>query len=147
MCFLAATLAEIPSAVFVNLNLNDPSNFMFQYFSLYAMVICATRMYRNLVSYDMDVHKYSIGPVSEVVSTMRFEIGPRTATTTRTSTTLPSSCTDITHTYVDSEFKATVPEKRISDRDEEAQLRKIPSLITPSKSMSMRDSEVLTWIV
>ncbi|KAH9962909.1 hypothetical protein BC827DRAFT_179781 [Russula dissimulans] len=149
MCFLAATLAEIPSAVFVNLNLNDPSNFMFQYFSLYAMVICATRMYRNLISYNMDVHKYSIGPVPEVVSTMRFEMasGPRTATTTCTSTTpsLPSTCIDITHTYVD--FKATVPEKRISDRDEEAQLREIPSLTTPPESMSTRDSEGLVWIV
>jgi len=49
----AAMVAEVPSAVFINLNLNDAWNVMFQDFSFFVMVISATRMYRSLVLYDM----------------------------------------------------------------------------------------------
>ncbi|KAI0291559.1 hypothetical protein BC826DRAFT_475921 [Russula brevipes] len=40
----AAMVAEVPSAVFINLNLNDAWNVMFQDFSFFVMVISATRI-------------------------------------------------------------------------------------------------------
>ncbi|KAH9990371.1 hypothetical protein BJV77DRAFT_623046 [Russula vinacea] len=72
---VAATLAETPSAVFIELNLNDPMNMMFQTFSFYTMIICATRMYRDLIFYDMDVNKNPHGP--KVVSSLQFGAQPR----------------------------------------------------------------------
>jgi len=46
-----ATLAEVPPAVFLILNLNDPLNLMFQTPALIVMSIAATRMYRSLTDF------------------------------------------------------------------------------------------------
>jgi len=46
-----ATVAELPSAVFVGLNLNGPFNLMFQTPALIGMSIAATRMYRSLADF------------------------------------------------------------------------------------------------
>ncbi|KAF8269592.1 hypothetical protein EI94DRAFT_1799011 [Lactarius quietus] len=59
---LAATIGELPAAIFINLDLNDPFNLMFQNFAFYTMLICATRMYRALLNYHMDVETFSHGP-------------------------------------------------------------------------------------
>jgi len=48
---LLATLAEVPPAVFIILDLNGSFNLMFQLPSLIAMTIGATRMYRSLVDF------------------------------------------------------------------------------------------------
>jgi len=48
---LIATVAEVPPAVFVILNLNASLNLMFQLPSLIAMAIAATRIYRNLADF------------------------------------------------------------------------------------------------
>ncbi|KAH9990347.1 hypothetical protein BJV77DRAFT_621876 [Russula vinacea] len=77
---IVATIGEIPSAVFINLNLNEPWSTMFQQLAFYTMIICATRMYRALILYDMDVDVYSDGP--KVISPMRD--GSAGAATTRT---------------------------------------------------------------
>jgi len=46
-----ATVAEVPPAVFIILNLNDPLNLMFQTPALIGMSIAATRMYRSLTDF------------------------------------------------------------------------------------------------
>ncbi|KAN0141959.1 hypothetical protein V8E53_000421 [Lactarius tabidus] len=101
---LAATIGEVPAAVgdpsrearlvfvlpispspyqiFINLNLNDPLNMMFQNLALYTMQICATRMYRDLVNYNMAVEKYSnvpefIGGIQRGLTTASTTITPR----------------------------------------------------------------------
>ncbi|KAH8987622.1 hypothetical protein EDB92DRAFT_1948450 [Lactarius akahatsu] len=48
---LVVTLAKIPPAVFVVLNLNDPMNMVFQVVGLSIMSIGASRTYRGLVDY------------------------------------------------------------------------------------------------
>jgi len=48
---LLATAAEVPPAVLISLNLNDPLNFMFLLPSLLIMTIAATRMYRSLTDF------------------------------------------------------------------------------------------------
>ncbi|KAN0141799.1 hypothetical protein V8E53_000261 [Lactarius tabidus] len=48
---LLATVAELPPAVFIILNLNDPLNLMFQAPALIWMTIAATRMYRSLTDF------------------------------------------------------------------------------------------------
>lgn len=67
---VAAIIVETPTAVLMLLNLNAQWNSMFQMFSLYSMIICATRMFRGLILYDMDIYGYSEGP--KVNSTLRF---------------------------------------------------------------------------
>jgi len=128
---VATTLAEIPSAVFINLNLNDAWNLMFQYFSFYTAVICATRMYRDLINYNMDLLNFCEGPVSE----LRFKTlsMPRTGTAIGTgSTVLPS--TRVNTTIADTEeFEFIVPEKRAPVGDEESQIQKAPSLTSPPR--------------
>ncbi|KAF8259720.1 hypothetical protein EI94DRAFT_1750784 [Lactarius quietus] len=46
-----ATIAEVPPAVFISLNLNDPFNLMFQTPALIVMSIAATRTYRSLAEF------------------------------------------------------------------------------------------------
>ncbi|KAF8259719.1 hypothetical protein EI94DRAFT_1790375 [Lactarius quietus] len=46
-----ATMAEVPPAVLISLNLNDPFNLMFQAPALVVMSIAATRMYRSLTEF------------------------------------------------------------------------------------------------
>ncbi|KAH9984315.1 hypothetical protein BJV74DRAFT_586937 [Russula compacta] len=48
---LLATIAEVPTAVFIILNLNDPLDMMFQHFTVIVMSIAATRMYRSLADF------------------------------------------------------------------------------------------------
>ncbi|KAH9956525.1 hypothetical protein BC827DRAFT_752812 [Russula dissimulans] len=48
---LIATLAEVPPAVFICLNLNDPYNFMFTITSMVSMSIAATRTHRQLADF------------------------------------------------------------------------------------------------
>ncbi|KAI9430857.1 hypothetical protein H4582DRAFT_1352571 [Lactarius indigo] len=85
---VAATIGELPSAIFINLNLNDPWNLMFQNLALFTMEICATRMYRSLANYNMEVDKYSQGP--ETHGELRFKTHSRGATMA-SSTVLPQS--------------------------------------------------------
>ncbi|KAI0062697.1 hypothetical protein BV25DRAFT_1915836 [Artomyces pyxidatus] len=49
---LVVTLAEVPSAVFILLNLNDAFNVMFQVPELIIMTVGATRIYRGLADYS-----------------------------------------------------------------------------------------------
>jgi len=46
-----ATISEVPPAVFICLNLNDPFNYMFWVSSLMALSIAATRIHRSLVDF------------------------------------------------------------------------------------------------
>jgi hypothetical protein len=62
ICLAVATVGGLPSAIFINLNLNDPFNLMFQNLALFTMQICATRMYRELANYNMDIDKFSYEP-------------------------------------------------------------------------------------
>jgi len=48
---LIATVAEVPPAVFLSLNLNDPLDAMFQFPTFITMSIAATRMHRSLADY------------------------------------------------------------------------------------------------
>ncbi|KAH9953607.1 hypothetical protein BC827DRAFT_125661 [Russula dissimulans] len=128
---VATTLAEIPSAVFINLDLNDAWNLMFQYFSFYTAVICATRMYRDLINYNMDLLNFCEGPVSE----LRFKTSsvPRTGTAIGIDTTvLPSTRVNTTIAGTE-EFEFIDPEKRTPVGDEESQIQKAPSLTSPPK--------------
>ncbi|KAH8995899.1 hypothetical protein EDB86DRAFT_1072731 [Lactarius hatsudake] len=49
-------ISHIPNQIFINLNLNDPWNMMFQNLAFYTMEIFATRMYRSLVNYNMGMY-------------------------------------------------------------------------------------------
>jgi len=49
---LLATIAEVPPAAFISLNLNNPFNLMFQTPALVVMTIAATRMYRSLIEFS-----------------------------------------------------------------------------------------------
>ncbi|KAI0255592.1 hypothetical protein BJV78DRAFT_686538 [Lactifluus subvellereus] len=52
-----ATLGELLSVVFINLNLNsNPWNLMFQNIALYTTQICVARMYRALANHNTDVY-------------------------------------------------------------------------------------------
>ncbi|KAN0141805.1 hypothetical protein V8E53_000267 [Lactarius tabidus] len=55
---LLATIAEVPPAVFISLNLNDPLNLMFQTPALIGMSIAATRMYRSLTDFTDSCGRY-----------------------------------------------------------------------------------------
>ncbi|KAI9461580.1 hypothetical protein BJY52DRAFT_1185402 [Lactarius psammicola] len=48
------TLAEVPPAVFIALNLNDPMNMIFQALGLIIMSLGAPRIYRGLVDYPFE---------------------------------------------------------------------------------------------
>ncbi|KAH9034713.1 hypothetical protein EDB85DRAFT_2144148 [Lactarius pseudohatsudake] len=61
---LVVTLAEIPPAVFIALNLNDPMNMVFQVVGLSIMSIGASRTYRGLVDYP-----FSNSPPFEAAAT------------------------------------------------------------------------------
>jgi len=119
----AATFAEIPSAIFINLDLNDAWNLMFQYFSYYTAVICATRMYRDLINYNMALLSFCEGPVSE----LRF----KTRTVGTDTNALPSTQRNATISRIE-EFVSIVPDKRMPVGDEESQTRKASSCTSPS---------------
>ncbi|KAH9170728.1 hypothetical protein EDB89DRAFT_1250978 [Lactarius sanguifluus] len=118
---VAATIGELPAAIFINLNLNDPWNLMFQYFALYTMQICATRMYRSLENYNMEIDKYSHGP--ETHGELRFrthssgtmDIGSR-------SGVRGGLATDSTE-----DWEFTLPDKSTVEK-KETELTKMPSL-------------------
>ncbi|KAH9024117.1 hypothetical protein EDB84DRAFT_446754 [Lactarius hengduanensis] len=76
---VAVTIGELPAAIFINLNLNDPWNLMFQNLALFTMEICATRMYRSLANYNMGIDKYSSGPENH--GQLRFRTHSRGGTT------------------------------------------------------------------
>ncbi|KAH9177944.1 hypothetical protein EDB89DRAFT_1294415 [Lactarius sanguifluus] len=48
---LLATVGLVPPTIFLFLNLNEPMNIMFQTPAMVIMTICATRLYRSLVSF------------------------------------------------------------------------------------------------
>ncbi|KAI0270600.1 hypothetical protein BC834DRAFT_967354 [Gloeopeniophorella convolvens] len=83
---IAATLGEVPSAVFINLNLNDPWNLMFQNLALFTMQICATRMYRALADFNLDIHQYTRDPNG--VSDLQFRMPNGDAAATHGTTVL-----------------------------------------------------------
>jgi len=127
------SLAGVTHAVFINVDLNDPWNLMLQYFSFYAMAICATRMYRALINCNMDVHVFS-EPPSGVISAIEFVTTRRRGMVTGTGTVLPTNrpidCTE------EFELTASAP-----GGDEEAQIRKIrkiPSLTSSSPTHESR---------
>jgi len=121
---IAATIAEIPAVVFINLNLNDVWNLMFQEFAFYTMVICATRMYRALIDNEMEGLKNSDG--ATVRSQLRFErVPPRGASNgTSTSATQNSRFDTTDDPFGDVELSLT--EKAVPVGDEESQSHKIP---------------------
>lgn len=127
----AATLGELPSAIFINLNLNDPWNLMFQNLALFTMQICATRMYRALVNYNMDVHKYSYGP--ETVGDLQFRSqSGRGETTTASSTVLPGSrgrSAGKTSTTEDWELSLTADKSMGAIEKVESPLTRMPGLL------------------
>jgi len=82
----AATVGELPSAIFINLNLNDPFNLMFENLALFTMQICATRMYRELANYNMDIDKFSHGMKTN--STLRFRSLSRRGTSMASTSVL-----------------------------------------------------------
>ncbi|KAI0299052.1 hypothetical protein B0F90DRAFT_1818371 [Multifurca ochricompacta] len=132
----AATLGELPSAVFINLNLNgkkvvsqhgtpwsnrvfqlwpsDPWNLMFQNLALFTMQICATRMYRDLANYNMDVYGTA------------FQTQPRLRTATNT---IPSNRINTTMGSTEN-WELSLAEKSTAIDDEEAQSHKVSKLFT-----------------
>ncbi|KAF8256865.1 hypothetical protein EI94DRAFT_1836410 [Lactarius quietus] len=58
-----ATISEVPAAVFVSLNLNEPFNLMFQTPALIVMTIGATRMHRALAEFaNSDCQAFDVHP-------------------------------------------------------------------------------------
>lgn len=123
---VAATIGELPAAIFINLNLNDPLNLMFQYLALLTMEICATRMYRSLANYNMEIDKYSHGP--ETLGELRFRTHNRLGGTTIGSIIPPRSsvrgglATDSTE-----DWEFTLRDKSTVEK-EETELTEMPSL-------------------
>jgi len=73
---LLATIAGVPPAVFISLDLNDMLSIMFQLPALVTISICATRMYRSLgdfvvahTDFIQDSPQGSGSPVSKIVQT------------------------------------------------------------------------------
>ncbi|KAI9461944.1 hypothetical protein BJY52DRAFT_1185290 [Lactarius psammicola] len=123
---VAATIGEVPSAVFINLNLNDAWNLMFQNLALFTMQICATRMYRALANYNMEIDKYSHGP--ETNGELQFRSGR--GTTTASSTILPRSRVRggiVTDSTGDWEF--TLANKSTTTMEKETESTEMPNLL------------------
>jgi len=59
-----ATIAEVPPATFIALNLNEPFNYMFTVPSEIAMSIAATRIHRSLANFAVDGADMISGPGS-----------------------------------------------------------------------------------
>ncbi|KAI0053521.1 hypothetical protein FA95DRAFT_755209 [Auriscalpium vulgare] len=88
---LGATVGELPPAIFINLNLNDPFNIMFQTPGLLIMEICATRMYRSLTNFTtMSTVGDSNRGAASSAANMRFG-RPGGATVERNATVIPMS--------------------------------------------------------
>jgi len=75
---LLAAVAEVPAAVFICLNLNDPLNLMFQTPAMVTMSIAATRMYRSLIDFSSsDISQENSNSQSRIGSeTKRISSGP-----------------------------------------------------------------------
>jgi len=121
---IAATVAEIPAAVFINLNLNVMWNMMFQEFALYTMVICATRMYRALIDNEVEGHTVKNTGDAPVTSQLRFGRMPHTGTSTGTTgstTANQKSRSDTTDNHFgDVDVELSLTEKAVPVGDEEA---------------------------
>ncbi|KAH9003685.1 hypothetical protein EDB86DRAFT_2826269 [Lactarius hatsudake] len=130
---VAATIGTLPAAIFINLNLNDPLNMMFQYLALFTMEICATRMYRSLVNYNMEID-YAADPVSsakhshgpETHDELRFRTHGRGTMAIGSRSSVrggrPGLATDSTE-----DWEFTLPDKSTVEK-EETELTKMPSL-------------------
>ncbi|KAI9454273.1 hypothetical protein F5148DRAFT_1230294 [Russula earlei] len=127
---VVATVAQIPTTVFIYLNLNDVWDVMFQLFSFYAMIICSTRMYRGLLNSDMEI-QHNPSESRAVVSALQFRERSRKGTATATTTSaLQSTHFNATYTYPE-EVEFNVTEKKAADGDEEAQKPRVTSLTFP----------------
>jgi len=117
--FAAATIAGVPAAVFINLNLNDTWNVMFQTFAFFAMIICATRMYRAPINNDMEVEKYNGGP--SVHSRLRFEgtFPKGTTMSAPSNSALPKSHFETSYPRTE-DVELNLTEKTAAVGDEEA---------------------------
>jgi len=86
---LIATVAEVPPMVFIILNLNDTLNLMFQFPSVTAMSIAATRIYRNLADF---VHE----PADISIDNLQIRDGKTTKTKRKPSAPTPLSQVEVT---------------------------------------------------
>jgi len=70
-----ATIAEVPPVVFISLDLNDPLSYAFNFPAMITISIAATRIYRSLVDFLMDVyhseHSRTDGPHSIAFKTSK----------------------------------------------------------------------------
>jgi len=124
----AATLAEIPAAIFINLNLNAAWNLMFQNFAFYVMVICATRMYRDLLDRETTVVSFGPEPSSDALTRLRFRSTvPKQSLTATNNTTLPKSRFDASFLSAEDVELGLTTEK---PGDEEAQSHRMPTLLS-----------------
>jgi len=85
-----ATVAYVPPVVLISLNLNASYNMMFQYPSLVALSIAATRMYRSLT----DFHSHGV-PVSP---TQKRDLVASEASRIRVAPTSPNRMEVVVHT-------------------------------------------------
>jgi len=72
---LLATMAQLPAAVFIFLNLNPPFNLMFQTPAMVALIIAATRIYRSLTDFCSPDISQDIPKKCVVSSTLRISRG------------------------------------------------------------------------
>lgn len=79
-----ATIAEVPTVTFLELNLNDPMNLIFQPVTLTILNIGATRLYRDLATFGTPVIS-----TNDCVHPIHFATRP----------TIPSGNSRRTHTY------------------------------------------------
>jgi len=80
MWILLATIAEVPPAVLVTMDLNDPLNLMFMLPSLFIMSIAATRMHRSLTEFGSggaDIAPDLLQNGSAKVSRLKWNQAPR----------------------------------------------------------------------
>jgi len=76
---LLATMALLPAAVFIYLNLNPPLNLMFQTPALVVLVIAATRMYRSLTDFcspdiSQEIPQKCVVPSTQQISPGTFPL-------------------------------------------------------------------------
>jgi len=102
-----ATVGLVPPTIFLFLNLNEPMNIMFQTPALVITTICATRLYRSLVTFGSQTELYdsflatapmaTIQPEPQNVRFARNSSSNRTPSlTTGTGTTGPNGSLEVT---------------------------------------------------
>ncbi|KZV76807.1 hypothetical protein PENSPDRAFT_344092 [Peniophora sp. CONT] len=69
--FVLVVIAEVPTIVFVSLNLNDVLTVMLHPFEVAALSLCATRMYRGLTDYEHEPESLKVP--GSVQSGIRFQ--------------------------------------------------------------------------